>query len=386
MRTTFASFPFFAFYLCLSPAMTVGPIQRAIAAESNMSIEKSPFGTTKDGRAVEIYTLRNAQGVTAKVLTYGAIIYSLEVPDKEGKLTNVTANLDTLADYEARSPCFGAVVGRYANRIAKGRFSLGGKTYSLAVNNGPNHLHGGIKGFNKCVWTAQPMQEKDAVALSLSYTSQDGEEGYPGTLRCTVRYQLNNQNEWKMEYTATTDKPTPVNLSNHAYWNLGGALSGTILDHVLTLNADKYLPADEGLIPIGQLAPVEGTPLDFRNPHAVGERIGQIREKQFGGGYDHCLVINRQRSGELAKCATLKDPKSGRTMEVWTTEPGVQIFSANFGGLSGPHGYTYPKYLGLCLETQHFPDSPNQPQFPSTILQPGQTFHSVTLHKFGIEK
>jgi aldose 1-epimerase len=370
----------------LSFGLVWGSTDSARATESKMSIEKSSFGTASDGQPVELYTLRNANGLTAKVLTYGAVIYSLEVPDKDGKLANVTANLDTVSDYENRSPCFGAIVGRYANRIAKGRFVLDGKTYTLACNNGPNHLHGGIKGFNKRVWTAQRVEEKDAVGLKLSYTSKDGEEGYPGTLRATVLYQLNNQNEWRMDYTATSDKTTVVNLSNHAYWNLAGALSGTVLDQVLTLNADKYLPADEGLIPTGQLAPVDGTPLDFRSPHSVGERIDQIREKQFGGGYDHCFVIDRQHPGELVRCATLKDPKSGRVMEVWTTEPGVQIFSANFAGLSGPHAYTYPKYLGLCLETQHFPDSPNQTQFPSTTLQPGQTFHPTTIHKFKIEK
>jgi aldose 1-epimerase len=279
------------------------------------------------------------------------------------------------------------VVGRFANRIARGRFSLDGKEFSLPLSGGPNHIHGGVRGFAKRVWRAEAMRGKDGVALKLTYTSQDGEEGYPGTLSCTVVYELNNRNEWKMDYTARTDKATPINLSNHAYWNLGGAESGTVLDHILIVNADSYLPADETLIPTGELWPLEGTPLDFRAPHRIGERISQIREKQFGGGYDHCLVVNHSKAGDLAFCAKLQDPKSGRTMEVSTTEPGVQIFSANFSGdLRGPNGYRYPKHLGFCLQTQHFPDSPNHPQVPSTILRPGEIYHSATIHKFGVEK
>ena len=325
--------------------------------------------------------------MTARVMTYGAVICSMEAPDRNGVAANVTLNRETFAEYEKKSPCFGALIGRYANRIAKGKVTIDGRTYPLPINSGENHIHGGVRGFDKRVWKAESMRDQDSVGLRLSYTSKDGEEGYPGTLNCTVVYSLNRRNEWAMDYTATTDKATVVNLSNHAYWNLAGAQSGTVLDHVLTVNADKYLPADAGLIPTGEMLPVEGTPLDFRSPHAIGERISQIREPQFGGGYDHCLVVNRARPGELVFCARLEDPKSGRTMEVLTTEPGVQLFSANFpdGAFEGPKGYAYPCHAGFCLETEHFPDSPNHPGFPSTILRPGETYHARTVLRFGVK-
>jgi len=354
---------------------------------TGFSIGKQPFGTTSDGKLVDVYTLRNPHGITVKVLTYGAILYSVETPDKHGHFTNITANCASLSDYERKSPCFGALIGRYANRIAGGRFTLDGHEYSLPLNGGPNHIHGGPKGFDKQVWHAEPVQVQDLVGLKLTYTSKDGENGYPGTLKCTVLYELNNRNEWKMTYTATTDKPTPVNLSNHAYWNLAGVYSGTVLDQVLTVNADEYLRADATLIPTGEIVTVEDTPLDFRAPHRIGQRIDQIREEQFGGGYDHCLVVNHKSPGDLALAAKLEDPKSGRTMEVFTTEPGVQIFSANFGpgAITGPNDYHYPRHLGLCLECQHYPDSPNKPNFPSTILRPGQIYHATTIHKFGVE-
>jgi len=350
-------------------------------------ISKIPFGTTSSGQAVELYTLTNANGIAAKVMTYGAIIYSFEVPDRDGRATNITLNRETLADYERKSPCFGALLGRYANRIAGGQFTLDGHQFVLTKNAGPNHIHGGARGFDKRVWQAEPILTADAAALRLTYVSPDGEEGYPGTLHCTVFYELNNRNEWKMEYTARTDKATPVNLSNHAYWNLAGSQSGTVLEQVLRANADKYLAVDETLIPTGKLFPVEGTPLDFRAPHAVGERIGLVKEKQFGGGYDHCLVLNHQQPGDLAFCAKLTDVKSGRTLEAFTTEPGLQIYSANFpsGAFTGVKGYAYPTHAGLALETQHFPDSPNHPQFPSTILRPGEVYHSRTVLKFGLE-
>jgi aldose 1-epimerase len=356
--------------------------------DSKMFIDVTPFGTTHDGEAVELYTLKNASGVTAKVITYGAVIFSFEVPDKNGQFTNVCANCASLADYENRSPCFGALLGRYANRIAHAQFALDGRTIKLPNNAGQHHIHGGVRGFNKRVWKAKPFRSADAVGLSLSYLAKDGEEGYPGNLACTVIYQLDNRNEWKMDYTAETDKETVVNLSNHSYWNLAGTQSGTVLDQILSLNADRYLLADADLIPTGEIAPVTGTPVDFRKPHAIGERMNQITDKQFGGGYDHCLVINNPRPGELVVCASLKDPKSGRTMEVSTTQPGVQIFTANFptGAFSGPGGYPYPRHLGLCLETQHFPDSPNKPQFPSTVLKPGEVYHQTTIHKFGVGK
>ncbi|HTL16309.1 MAG TPA: aldose epimerase family protein [Patescibacteria group bacterium] len=363
------------------------PAEASATEHSAMSMESVPFGTTAQGEAVQLYTLRNANGIIAKVMTYGAIIYSLEVPDKNGRLTNVNANCASLADYENKSPCFGAVIGRYANRIAHAGFTLEGRRISVARNAGPHHIHGGVRGFHKRVWKGDPTRGSDFVGLTLTYLSKDGEEGYPGNLTCTVRYELNNKNEWKMEYTARTDKTTVVNLSNHSYWNLAGAESGTVLDQELTVNADKYLLADDALIPTGAIASVEGTPVDFRTPHRIGERMDEIKEKQFGGGYDHCLVVNHKVPGDLMFCAKLKDPQSGRTMEVRTTQPGVQIFTANFdsGAFHGPGGYAYPRHLGLCLETQHFPDSPNKPQFPSTTLKPGETLHEVTIHKFGVE-
>ena len=381
--------PFFKF-LVLAAAihgLNMPSSEAAAKNDSMMTIEHSDFGKTQAGETVELYTLRNAHGLTAKVLTYGAVIYSLEVPDKSGRLTNVTANCATLADYETKSPCFGALIGRYANRIAHGQFMLEGHRVSLPKNDGPNHIHGGVRGFHKRVWTAEPQRGDDFVGLKLSYVSADGEEGYPGKLECTVFYQLNNRNEWKMEYRAQTDHTTVLNLSNHAYWNLAGAQSGSVLDQVLTVKADKYLLVDDLLIPTGEIVPVEGTPIDFRAAHPVGERISQIKEKQFGGGYDHCLVVRHEHPDDLGFCAKLTDPKSGRSMEVYTTQPGVQIFSANFqpGGLLGPGGYAYPRHLGLCLETQHFPDSPNKPQFPSTILRPGQIYHETTVHKFAVE-
>jgi aldose 1-epimerase len=353
-----------------------------------MSIERSDFGKTNDGEAVELYTIENANGLVAKVITYGAIIYSLEVPDKNGRLTNVNANCASLADYETKSPCFGAVLGRYANRIAGGQFMLEGHRVKLTLNASPNHIHGGVRGFHKRVWKAEPVRGSDFVGVKLTYLSKDGEEGYPGNLVCTVTYELNNRNEWKMDYRAQTDKTTVINLSNHSYWNLAGAQSGTILGEVLTINANKYLLADDALIPTGEIVPVDGTPVDFRKPHPIGERINDIKEKQFGGGYDHCLVVNHPKPGGLDFCAKLTDPVSGRTMEVSTTQPGVQIFTANFqsGAFSGPGGYAYPRHLGVCLETQHFPNSPNEPRFPSTVLHPGQAYHEVTLLKFGVEK
>lgn len=367
-----------AFGLPASPAM----------AAAQAGVEKTPFGATRDGQAVELYTIKNANGLTAKVITYGAIIYSLEVPDKNGVFTNVTANRPTVIDYEKRSACFGAVVGRFANRIAGASFKLEGKEVQVTRNAGKNHIHGGARGFDKVVWQGEPVKGDGFAGVVLTYLSKDGEEGYPGNLRCQLRYELNDQNEWKMDYTATTDKPTVINLSNHAYWNLAGAYSGNVLRHELTLNADKYLLVDEALIPTGEYASVTGTPLDFRQPHTVGSRIGDIKERQFNGGYDHCLVVNHKKDADLTLTAKLKDPLSGRTMQVFTTQPGVQIYSANFGdgAFEGPNGYAYPRHLGLCLETQHFPDSPNKPNFPSTVLRPGDTFRSTTIHKFGVEQ
>jgi len=372
----------------MASALSFTSVLSATAATTRPAVEKASFGTTSDGQAVEIYTMQNSHGLRAKVLTFGAAIYSLEVPDRDGRLANINANRPGLADYEAKGGAFGSVIGRFANRIGGANFTIDGVKYSLAANNGPNHIHGGPKGFTKRIWKAEPVITKDAATLKLTYTSADGEEGYPGSLTCTLVYELNDRNEWKMDYTATTDKATVLNLSNHSYWNLGGAWSGTALDHLLMVNADKVLKVDEMLIPTGEMIPVADSPLDFRQPRRVGERIGEIKERHFNGGYDHCFVINHKKPGDLTLCAKLEDPKSGRTMEVLTTEPGVQVYSANApsGANVGPNGYPYPKHAAVCLETQHYPDSPNKPSFPTTLLKPGETFRSTTIHRFAVKK
>lgn len=354
--------------------------------QQKMSIEKTIFGKTESGQTVYMYTLKNVKGVTVKVLNFGGVIYSLEVPDKEGNFVNVSTNYETVADYETIRPFFGSIVGRYGNRIAKGKFTLDGKEYTLPINNGENALHGGLKGFDQKIWDVQEFGTAHSVGLRLTYTSKDGEEGYPGTLKSTVVYELNNDNEWKMDYTAKTDKATPINLTNHTFWNLGGAYTETIRNHELTLNADRFLPTDTGLIPTGELASVEETPLDFRTPHLIGERIDQVEGDHFMGGYDHCFVLNQEKPGEMTFCAKLKDPDSGRVMEVWTTEPGVQFYSGNFlDGTTEAFGHKYEKQSALCLETQHFPNSPNQPEFPNSILRPGKEYRHTTVHKFYTE-
>ncbi len=348
-------------------------------------ISRAPFGTAPSGEAVELITLRNARGVELRAMTYGAIIVSLKVPDRAGQLGDVVLGYDSLAGYVKSSPYFGAVVGRYGNRIAKGKFTLDGKSYTLAVNNGPNALHGGLRGFDKVVWSADTMRMPDGVGIRFQYVSKDGEEGYPGTLTTTVTYTLTDSNEVHIAYEATADKATPVNLTQHTYFNLAGR--GDILAHVLTVNADRFTPVDSTLIPTGERAPVAGTPFDFTAPHAVGERIGADNQQlKFGGGYDHNFVLMRSDTG-LALAAVLKESTSGRTLEVRTTEPGVQFYSGNFldGALTGKGGVVYSHRTGLCLETQHFPDSPNHPAFPSTILRPGETYRSRTVWRFGVE-
>ncbi len=347
-------------------------------SETEMEIHTRVIGQTPEGDDVEEYTLVNANGIKVTVMTYGATITGVHLPDRDGEFENVTLYLDSLDDYFAGHPYFGSLVGRYANRIAKGRFELDGTEYTLATNDGPNHLHGGEQGFDKRFWQAEPVEEEDAVGVLLTYISPDGEEGYPGTLTVAVLYKLNNDNELVMDYTATTDKPTVVNLTNHAYWNLAGAGSGTILDHVLTLDADRYLPVDDTLIPLGAPAPVEDTPMDFRQPETIGARIDQVE-----GGYDHCYVLNQPSPGEMTLAARLVDPGSGRAMEIHTTQPAIQLYTGNFldGTLSGD-GKAYEQYAALCLETQHYPDSPNQPDYPSTVLRPGETYRQTTVHKF----
>jgi len=347
------------------------------------SIEQKPFGKTKDGKDVSVFTLINGHGVKVRLIDYGATLISVEAPDKAGKTANITLGFPTLAGYLERHPYFGSTVGRYGNRIAGGKFKLDGKEYSLATNNGPNHLHGGIKGFDAVMWKAEVLKGRDS-AVRFTYTSPDGEEGYPGKLDVTVTYTLTHNNELKIDYEAKTDKATVVNLTNHAYWNLAGAGSGTILKHVLTLAADKYLPIDDTSIPTGRLADVKGTPFDFTTPHAIGERIDEVKKDPHKTkGYDHCFVLRGQQ-GKLELAAKAKDPVSGRVMEIFTTEPGVQLYCGNFlGGGAGEGGYK--QHEAFCLETQHYPDSPNQPSFPSTVLKPGETYRSTTVHKFSVE-
>jgi len=343
-------------------------------------VQRSSFGRLADGRAVDLYTLTNRQGMRVRVMTYGATLVGVEVPDRTGRVDNVTLYLDSLDDYLAGHPLFGSVVGRFANRIAGARFTLDGVEYRLTPNAGRNHIHGGRNGFQKKLWLARPLKGEKRAGVELRLTSPHGEEGYPGTLEATMRYTLDDRNELRMEYEARTDKPTHVNLTNHAYWNLAGAGSGDVLDHLLYLNADRYLPADEAKIPSGELRPVRGTPLDFTRPQTIGSRIDQVP-----GGYDHCYVLNKPAGKRMALAARLIEPHSGRVMEVWTTQPGVQLYTANgLGSRFRGGGEPYGPHHGVCLETQHFPDSPNKPQFPSTVLRPGERYHEVTVHRFSI--
>ena len=371
------------FVFCLS-LITVGAGSGvASSTRGALMVKIEAFGTMPDGKTVELYTLTNTHGIQVRAITYGGIIVSVETPDKNGRLADITLGFDTLAGYLAKNPFFGALVGRYANRIGNAKFTLDGKEYPLAKNDGPNSLHGGLKGFDKVVWQGLSFEKGEEVGVVLKYTSADGEEGYPGTLHATVTYTLNDQNEFSIDYQATTDKATPINLTNHTYFNLTGEGSGTILGEELMLDADHFTPVDSTLIPTGKIASVKGTPLDFTKPTAIGARINDPNEQMvFGGGYDHNFVINRQGPG-LALAARVYDPTSGRVLEVDTTEPGVQFYTGNFlDGIHGRHGHIYNKRDAFCLETQHYPDSPNKSNFPSTILHPGQTYHSTTVWKF----
>jgi len=352
------------------------------------NITKESFGKTGDGENVDLYTLTNNLGMQAKIMNYGGIVVSLKVPDRNGKMDDVVLGFNDLDSYLKGHPYFGAIVGRYGNRIAKGRFTLNGVEYKLAVNNGENHLHGGIKGFDKVVWTAKEMRTKMGPALSLTYISKDGEEGYPGTLTATVVYTLTNNNELKLDYTVTTDKDTVSNLTHHSYFNLAGEGNGDILSHILTLNGSRFTPTDAGSIPTGELKAVAGTPFDFLKPNVIGKRINdQDQQLQYGSGYDHNFVVNG-KSGSLRSAATVYEPTSGRVLEVWTTEPGVQFYTGNFldGTLTGKSGKVYQKRFGFCLETQHYPDSPNHPAFPTTTLKKGATYRSTTVYRFKVRK
>ncbi|MBK5293736.1 MAG: galactose mutarotase [Acidobacteriia bacterium] len=349
-----------------------------------VAIPKRAFGKTGTGEAVDLYTLSNAKGMRAAITTYGGIVTSLQTPDRTGAMADVVLGFDVIDGYLKEHPYFGALIGRYGNRIGQGKFSLNGNSYTLVRNNGANHLHGGLKGFDKVVWAARDVSSTEAQKLELSYTSKDGEEGYPGNLSVTVTYSLTKDNELRIDYAAATDKDTVVNLTNHAYFNLAGQGEGDILGHEVTIHADRYTPVDKGLIPTGQLEKVEGAPFDFRTTHTIGERINsKDTQITLGMGYDHNFVLNSP-GGSLALAARVKDSKSGRVMEVLTTEPGLQFYTSNFldGTLTGKSGKVYQKRSAFCMETQHFPDSPNKAQFPSTLLKPGQQYKTTTVYRF----
>jgi len=367
-------------------ATSLSFLTAGLTAETKPNIHKQAFGKTATQALVDLYTLTNSQGLEARIMTYGGIVVSLKVPDRNGKLGDVVLGQDTLDGYlKSSSPYFGAIIGRYGNRIAKGRFALGDQQYSLAKNNGENHLHGGITGFSKVVWKAAEASSSEGVGIALTYLSKDGEEGYPGNLSARVVYTLTNKNELKIEYTATTDKETVVNLTNHSYFNLAG--SGNILNHELMINADRFTPVDAELIPTGELRSVKDTPMDFTRAKTIGARIDeQDQQLRFGKGYDHNWVLNKAND-KPALAARVHEPQSGRILEVYTTEPGVQFYSGNFldGTIKGKGGQAYQKRAGLCLETQHFPDSPNKPHFPSTVLKPGQVYATTTVYRFSAE-
>jgi aldose 1-epimerase len=355
----------------------------AAAPSANMpGVSRAPFGKTADGTPVELFTLRNDNGVEVAITNYGGIITSIRTPDRNGTFTDIVLGFDTLDGYLGEHPYFGAVVGRYANRIALGRFTIDGVSYRLAMNNGPNHLHGGVRGFDKHVWQAE---ELAGNSVRFSRVSPDGEEGYPGNLQVAVAYSLTNYNELIVEYQAMTDQPTHVNLSQHTYFNLAGP--GTdVLGHELMINADRYTPVDRSSIPNGLLAPVSGTPFDFRKPTAIGARIAAAHPQiEHGRGYDHNYVLNR-KGDDLQLAARVVEPASGRVLEVATTEPGIQLYTANFldGTIRGKGGVAYGRHSAFCLETQHYPDTPNQPDFPSTLLRPGSTYSSRTVFKFDV--
>ena len=369
--------------LCASGALLAG----CIAPEPPPSpIPKAPFGLTPDGQAVDLYLLRNHSGAEARIMTYGGIVVSLKVPDKNGQLGDVVLGYDNLDSYVKNSPYFGAMIGRYGNRIARGRFKLDGNPYKLATNNYPNALHGGFKGFDKRVWVGEGRDSSDGQQLILRYTSKDGQEGYPGNLTVTATYTLMRNNALRLEYEARTDKDTILNLTQHSYFNLAG--HGDILNHQVQILSDKFTPVDATLIPTGELKPVDNTPFDFRNPTAIGARIGQDDEQlKFGGGYDHNWVINKEQ-GKLELMARVTDPESGRVLEVLSSEPGLQFYSGNFldGTITGKYGRVYGHRAAFCMEPQHYPDSPNKRDFPSVVLRPGEVYHNTIIFRFAVQQ
>ena len=373
--TLLSSFSGFIFILLFGMLMSI---------DAKPGVRKESFGKTTDGTAVEIYTLTNSKGAEARIMTYGGTVVSLKMPDRKGIYDDIVLGYDSIDGYLSDpGTYFGALIGRYGNRIAKGRFTLDGKEYVLATNNNENHLHGGVKGFDKVVWTAKPAADKKGSALELTYFSKDGEEGYPGNLNVKVVYTLTENNELKIEYSAAADKTTVVNLTHHSYFNLAGAGNGDILKHQMQINADSFTPIDSGSIPNGELRKVKGTPFDFIVPTVIGARIEQADEQiKFGSGYDHNFVLNKTGQA-LTFAARVYEPTGGREMQVYTTEPGIQFYSGNFlAGVKGKNGKIYAKRNGFCLETQHYPDSPNQPQFPTTTLKPNQKYSQTTIYKF----
>jgi aldose 1-epimerase len=365
---------------CGSATLTTKCCEKKSKEKGKMSVKVEPFGKTQDGQQVEIVTLANGKGLTARITNYGGIIVSFETPDRNGVPGDVVLGFDKIDGYLKAHPYFGAIIGRYGNRIGGAKFTLDGKEYKLAKNDGENTLHGGVKGFDKVVWKIEKAEAKgDEAILRMSYISKDGEEGYPGNLKCVMTYTLTADNKLEMKYEATTDKPTIVNLTNHAYWNLAGQGSGDVLNHELMINADKFTAVDKGLIPTGELKDVKGTPLDFTKPMTIGSRIKEVDI----GGYDHNFVLKR-KVGKMKLAARVYEPTSGRVMEIETTEPGIQFYSSNFldGTLKGKEGKVYNKYGAFCLETQHYPDSPNKANFPSTVLRPGEKYETMTVHTF----
>jgi len=375
-------------YFALVLILTAGCCQCLTIKGKPMNIQQEPFGLTKDGKPATVYTLRNANGMEAKITNYGGIVISLKAPDRSGQYADVVLGYDQLAGYLKASPYFGCLVGRYANRIANGRFTLDGQTYWLATNNGPHALHGGVVGFDKVLWSARPFESAKGPALELTYLSKDGEEGYPGNLLVKAVYTLTADNGLRLDYTATTDKATVVNLTQHSYFNLAGQGNGDILGHVVVIHADAFTPVDATLIPTGEIRPVKGTPFDFTTPHTIGERINQPDEQlQFGRGYDHNWVLRKAFEKQLSLAATVTEPKSGRVLEVWTTEPGLQFYTGNFldGTITGKGGKVYQHRYAFCMEPQHYPDSPNKPLFPSVVLRPGDTYTHTMIYRFSVK-
>lgn len=380
----------------IAAMLMVSPAQAQNDSETADSIQTSVFGHLPDGRQVDVYQFTNSNGVELRVINYGGIIVSLKTPNVAGEFDDIVLGFDSLEaylsdEYRQANPYFGAIIGRYGNRIAGGQFSLEGESYSLATNDGSNHLHGGDQGFDKVLWQAEPFENDAGTGLVLRYTSEDGEEGYPGKLETEVTYTLTDNDELMVDYRAVTDKATPVNLTQHSYFNLKGEGSDSILDHQLMINASAFTPVNESLIPTGEIRSVEGTPFDFTQATAIGERIEQDNEQlDFGGGYDHNFVLNRDEAAqdELVLAAKVWEPQSGRMLEVSTTEPGIQFYSGNFldGSLTGKQGQAYEHRSGFALETQHYPDSPNQEAFPSTILEPDETYRSRTVYRFSAQQ